>query len=185
MITEILLKYADFTKDELDIVKEKFSMQILEKNALFLKPGQICNKAGLIIKGKFVLTQVSESGHDTILDFFTKGELVSDYYSMLKNYPSDNQIRALTKSELLIISKNDMESLYNTMPKFQLLGRKLAEESFIRLAETIKMQSLSPKKRYDTFASNYPLIIKEFPQYMIASHLLISPEWLSKIRGQK
>ncbi|MFS4447342.1 Crp/Fnr family transcriptional regulator [Maribacter sp. 2307UL18-2] len=185
MINEILLKYARFTDDELDIIREKFSPLKMDKNELFLDAGQICNRAGLIINGKFILSQVSESGNEAILDFFITGELISDYYSLLKNYPSKTYIKALKKAELLVITKKDLEYLYRTIPKFQIFGRKLAEESFIRLAETIKLQSVSPKERYQIFMANKIEIIKEFPQYMIASYLRISPEWLSKIRGHK
>ena len=41
------------------------------------------------------------------------------------------------------------------------------------------------RRRYLNFQKNYPHIEKRAPQYMIASYLGISREFLSKIRNQQ
>jgi len=44
--------------------------------------------------------------------------------------------------------------------------------------------SLPAKERYLQFLDQYPLIEQRVPQYMIASYLGITKEFLSKIRSQ-
>jgi hypothetical protein len=44
---------------------------------------------------------------------------------------------------------------------------------------------LPPKERYEKLVSTSCELILEIPQYLIASYLGISPEWLSKLRAKK
>jgi CRP-like cAMP-binding protein len=44
--------------------------------------------------------------------------------------------------------------------------------------------SASAKERYKDFLITYPNIIQRVPQKMVASYLGITPEALSKIRGE-
>jgi CRP-like cAMP-binding protein len=48
----------------------------------------------------------------------------------------------------------------------------------------IRNFSLSAKEKYLTFREQYPQIEQRVPQYMIASYLGITKEFLSKIRSQ-
>ena len=48
----------------------------------------------------------------------------------------------------------------------------------------IRNFSLSAKERYIEFKNTYPQIEQRVPQYLIASYLGITKEFLSKIRGQ-
>jgi len=185
MIIDFLIKYVDFSKEELDLIASKFDRQIIEKNKLFLREGEICKKVAFVESGALTLSQTIDTGDEHILDFFTSGNIISDYYSFLKSIPSETNIKALKESSLLVISKKDMDSLYKTIPKYQKLGRILAEESFMQLAEILKNASLPPIKRYERLVQQKPMVYENFPQYMIASYLGIRPEWLSKIRAKK
>jgi hypothetical protein len=45
--------------------------------------------------------------------------------------------------------------------------------------------SASAIERYDDFIETYPDIVQRVPQKMIASYLGITPEALSKVKGNK
>lgn len=184
-LTNFLSKYINFSKQELEIIQSKFYPKILEKNTYFLKQGVVCQEVALILQGTLVLSQTLDSGSDIILDFFVSGNLISDYYSYLKNTPSTTNIKVLNSTSLLVIKKKEINELLKTIPNFQIFGRHLAEQSFLRLAEKGKQNGLPPSERYAWLLHNKPEIIEQFPQYMIASYLGISPEWLSKLRAKK
>lgn len=185
MIRDYLLKYVNFSEKELDLITSKFDRQIIAKNELFLREGEICKKVAFVESGTLILSQTLDTGNEHILDFFALGDMISDYYSFLKKIPSDANIKALKESSLLVITKEEIELLYKTVPNFQKLGRLLSEESFIQLAEGLKNATLPPIERYERLIKYKPMIFENFPQYMIASYLGIRPEWLSKIRVQK
>lgn len=185
MNVDFLLKYVDFTEEELTIISTKFYQKTFLKNEFFIEEGEICDKIAFIENGSLILSQTLETGNEMILDFFTSGNLISDYYSFLKNQITDTHIKALSNVTLLVINKKDIHQLFDSIPNFQKLGRLLAEKYFIELAEHLKSTGLSHIERYERLIHKRPRIFDEFPQYMIASYLRISPEWLSKIRAQK
>jgi len=184
MNTDFLLKYVDFTLEELKSINQFFHNQTIVKNELFLKEGDICNTIAYIEDGTLILSQVSENGNEQILDFFSAGDFVSDYVSFLTNSPADTSIKALKNSHLLTLTKKHLHHLYGIMPNFQKLGRLLAEKYLLDFAQKLKTSSLPPIIRYEQLITQNPNIFKEVPQYMIASYLGISPEWLSKIRSK-
>jgi len=185
MIIDFLIKHVDFSQEELDIIVSRYEKQVITKNKIFLREGEICKKVAFVENGTLILSQTLATGDEHILDFFTSGNMISDYYSFLRNLPSDAYIKALKESSLLVLDKKDMEFLYKTIPNYQKLGRFLAEEKFMQLAESLKNASLLPIERYWHLIERRPMIFENFPQYMIASYLGVSPEWLSKIRAKK
>lgn len=47
------------------------------------------------------------------------------------------------------------------------------------------LMSASALERYDHFVATYPDIVQRVPQKMIASYLGITPEALSKVKGER
>ena len=185
MDIDFLLQYVEFSSDELESIKKFFFKQTIRRNELFLKEGDICNSVAYVENGYLILSQVSESGSEQILYFSSPGDLISDYISFLRDRPTDTRIRALNDSSLLVINKEDIYHLYETMFNFQKLGRIIAEIYLVDFANKLKTDSLPPLLRYDQLIAQKPDIFEQVPQYMIASYLGISPEWLSKIRSKK
>jgi len=184
-LSEFLSSSADFSKEELEIIQSKFRPVTINKNEYFLQEGAVCHQVALILEGPLVLSQPMEHGSDVVLDFFVPGNLISDYYSYLKASPTVTNIKALKVASLMVINRADIEELLATILNFQKFARQLAEQSFLRLAEKVKQGGLPPSERYEWMLHNKPDIIRQFPQYMIASYLGMSPEWLSKLRGKK
>ena len=87
----------------------------------------------------------------------------------------------MEESEVINLSYNDMQSLYQTNPVFQIFGRKIAEMLFILLvSQNTTLLTLSPEERYQILIDFQPYVIQHVPQYMIASYIGISPEHLSR-----
>jgi CRP-like cAMP-binding protein len=185
MDIKFLLQYIDFSADELGIIGGFFYERTIRKNEFFLKEGDICSTIAYIKEGSLILSQVNENGNEQVLEFFFSGELISDYVSFLQDAPADTGIRALKDSTLLVLNKTDLHYLYDTIPGFEKLGRVLAEKHMLKMAHKLKTRSLQPIIRYESLLKERPYIFDQVPQYLIASYLEISPEWLSKIRSQK
>ena len=83
------------------------------------------------------------------------------------------------------VRKEPLEQLYLEIPKLERLFRKITERGFIASQKRIVRNfSLDAKARYLIFKNTYPQIEQRVPQYMIASYLGISKEFLSKIKKQ-
>jgi hypothetical protein len=83
------------------------------------------------------------------------------------------------------LEKNSLENLYEKNIKYQKIGRIMAEKFYLEFAERIRIQTLSPKFKYDKMCIENSEFIQQIPQYKIASYLGVTPEWLSKLRSKK
>jgi CRP-like cAMP-binding protein len=95
-------------------------------------------------------------------------------------------VDAIKPSEILLLSREDQLSLFDDVPKLERYFRVLTENGLVssrmRLIENL---SLTARQRYQRFCQTYPNLINEIPQKYIASFIGVTPEFLSKIRGEK
>jgi CRP-like cAMP-binding protein len=169
---------------ELNFLNSFIKTETFDKGTFYLKSGQTCNKVSFINEGLFKMSIGYSTGSEKIIEFLTASQFVTDYVSFLNQTPTDCDIVALKASVLESISFADLQKLYEHSTNFQKIGRLLAEQNFIRFAERIKCQTIPPQERYRLLCENSNLML-EVPQYMIASYLGVSAEWLSKIRSKR
>lgn len=92
-------------------------------------------------------------------------------------------IDALEDTDLLQISKCDLETLYETIPKFERFFRILLQNAFVAQQQRINQNlSFTAEERYLHFIKKYPQLEQRLPQKQVALYLGITPEFLSMIR---
>ena len=106
-------------------------------------------------------------------------------YSLLSHKPPILNIEAIADSEVLMLSRDNQQLLYDKVPKFERFFRILVENSLVANQQRIidNMSSMA-EERYLRFIKKYPTIPSCVPQHNIASYLGITPEFLSKIRAR-
>ncbi len=78
-----------------------------------------------------------------------------------------------------------MNELYIRNPKVERLGRILMEQAYLKIVEqTIELQVLSAKERYENLLKKHPEIFQKVQLYHIANYLGIAPKSLSRIRKE-
>lgn len=106
--------------------------------------------------------------------FAPEGWTIADNIS--KEEPSDLFIDALEDSEVHVFEKDDHGNFDSL---------KLIRRISVLQKRVIMLMSASGIERYEHFVETYPDIVQRVPQKMIASYLGITPEALSKIRGEQ
>ena len=97
--------------------------------------------------------------------------------------PSIQTLETLEDCDLLVITKEGMENLYELVPKVNILTRKVAEQRFINSQMILSSFILdSPEERYRKFETHNKDLLLRVPQHMIASYLGITHVSLSRIR---
>jgi CRP-like cAMP-binding protein len=77
------------------------------------------------------------------------------------------------------------KSLLEQVPKLERFFRIIIEKAFVASQKRIlRNLSMTAKERYVFFRNQYPLIEQRIPQYLIASYLGITKEFLSKIKKE-
>ena len=173
------------TDDELLIFCNSFVPKTINKNEFFLEEGQTCDYVGFVNKGVLIYSQTMDNGNEVTTDFAFDGDWVTNNLSRLNNTPSLINIRAIENAELLIVKQQVLSDLYSRIPKLERLGRVLIEQAYLKIVrQSIDLQLLSAKERYENLLQKFPEIFQKVQLYHIANYLGITPKSLSRIRKE-
>ncbi|MGY5350984.1 Crp/Fnr family transcriptional regulator [Wenyingzhuangia sp. IMCC45533] len=175
-------RYVKFSDAEIDEIFLKLTPKVFQKKDYLFKEGKICNSKYFIISGLVLSFYVDKKGNEKVTQFAIENWWVTDMESYIKGTPSTLSIQAIEKTEMLVINKKELEKLYLSIPKLERLFRIITENMLIAIQRknNIYLQMKS-KNRYNDLVNNFPEFIQRVPQYMIASYLEITPEYLSKL----
>jgi CRP-like cAMP-binding protein len=109
----------------------------------------------------------------------------ADMGSFITQTPADYNVQCIENTELILFAYDIIEELYTKIPKLERFFRQIIERAFVASQKRIvRSFSLTAKERYKYFSKQYPEIEQRIPQYMLASYLGITKEFMSKIKGQ-
>ena len=170
-------------------LKERIETFLVEENfkrkSILLKAGQVAQRIYFIRKG-FVRAFYYRESKQLTSWFMGEGEIIVSVFSFFSRKPSFESIEVLEDSVVQSINWDQLQSLYREYPEFNLTGRLITEQYYIRSEErTINLQTLSAKKRYEKLLLDYPGILQRASLGQIASFLSISQETLSRIRASR
>lgn len=176
----------NFVKEEVhEALLKIIQLQNVSKGDILLRKGDISTKVYFVRKGLLRSYAIDEKGKEHIFMFAPEGWVISDT-TLANDMPSDLFIDAIEDSELEVLNKQGFEHIQQVLldNQMSISGR---EKIFKRVAvlqkRIIMLMSASAWERYQDFVATYPNIVQRVPQRMIASYLGITPEALSKIRG--
>lgn len=169
--------------DEWQQFSKPFKLQEVSKKEFLLKEGEVCKFEAFVNKGLFKVYHVDSKGSEHVLYFGAEGWWVGDIDSFANQIPARLFIEALEHSEILIISKDDKETLYETLPKverlFRIMGQKRVAALQRRMIDNL---SKTATERYADFINDYQQITQRLTNRQIAAYLGMSHEFLSRIR---
>jgi CRP-like cAMP-binding protein len=180
-----LSKYVSLSEEESTTIESLFTTRKFRKRQYILQEGEITRYETFIVKGLTRTYEVDEKGQEHIVQFGLEEWWVGDLYSFLTETPSNYNIDCLEDTEVLQITKANLETLYDRVPKMERHFRIIIQNAFIastkRVSATLAKSAL---ERYDEFINRYPQIEQRVPNHQIASYLGITPQSLSRIRSQ-
>ncbi|MGL4584651.1 MAG: Crp/Fnr family transcriptional regulator [Flavobacterium sp.] len=174
------------SQKEKDIIFSAFKTVLVKKKEYLLKTGEVCNFEAFVIQGCFKKYCLDDKGDEHIIHFSIEDWWISDLESYNTNEPSRTSIQALEDSEILYITKERKEALYEEIPRLERIYRRMAQQECAALQRRIiNKLSLNATEEYEYFCMRYPSLPQRLTNIQIASYLGISQEFLSKIRSKK
>ncbi|WP_153042632.1 Crp/Fnr family transcriptional regulator [Rufibacter ruber] len=157
----------------------------LEKGAYLHKPNRVCTTTYFIEKG--LVRVFYRKGEKEITDQFSaEGEWITSIHSFLKNVPDACYIQTLEPSALMGIDLQQLEQCFLDFPEMERFGRMLMSTYFLEQSERIvSLQFHTAKERYEYFLKTAKHKATRVPLGMLASHLGMTQETLSRIRAEK
>jgi CRP-like cAMP-binding protein len=173
------------TLNEQDIEKIKLYAQPLElkKKEYLLHEGQVCRFNYFVEKGCIRMFYNNEKMVEQTTQFALEDWWLSDYFSFARQSPSEYFIQAVEKTLVVAIDYNLQDQLFAEVPQLERYFRIMMQRALAASQLRTKLiYQLSKEELYKHFNSSFPHFFQRVPQYMIASYLGLTPEYLSELR---
>jgi len=183
ILFEYLNKIIPTTEKEIKEVTPFLKIRTIEKDDFLLKANQISKSMAFIKSGCFRSFHIKSNGTSTNIMLNSEQEFISDLESFISQSPSNLFIQAIEKSELITISKIDLDRLCEKSLYWNKLSRRLTEDVFIiskRRLETLLYKT--PKERYIELLNDSPEFFNKYSLTDISSFIGVTPQSLSRIR---
>jgi CRP-like cAMP-binding protein len=147
----------------------------IKKGTILQSKGDFNSKLYKVESGLLRSYSIDEKGKEHIFMFAPEDWIIAD--STGADLPSELFIDALEDSIVQVLEKD--------MSEIELNVKLFIRRINVLQKRIIMLMSSSAIARYEHFEETYPNIIQRVPQRMIASYLGVTPEALSKVRGDK
>ena len=179
-------KFVPLTLDEQGVLQQYFEYKEIDKKHYLLNEGDTCKAQYFVIEGCLRMYFIKENGVEQIIQFGIDNWWLSDYSSLTLHTPSQFYIQAVQQSKILVLTQDKQEELLDKLPQMERYFRKVYQRAYAAAQMRITFfTDLSGEEKYHHFASRFPDFVQRVPQYMLASYLGFTPEFLSKVRGKK
>lgn len=183
LILQNIAKHITLDSNEQDYFLSLLQFKHIKRKDFLLQANEVIKTENFITKGCVRTYTIDSNGTEHIVMFGIEGWWVGDMYSFLTQLPANYFIDALEDTELLQISKSNLEKLYERVPKFERFFRIILQNAFIAQQQRINQNlSFTAEQRYLYFIQKYPSLEQRIPQKQIASYLGITPVFLSMLR---
>ena len=179
-------RYVELT--EQDVAKIESYVQLLElkKKEYLLTEGQVCKFNYFVEKGCIRMFYINDKIVEQTTQFALEEWWLSDYFSFAKQLPSQYSIQAVEKSLVVAIDYQLQDKLFDEIPQLERYFRIMMQRALAASQLRVKLiYQLSKEEMYKHFNTSFPHFFQRVPQYMIASYLGLTPEYLSELRKKK
>lgn len=184
-LLDYISAYINLSVAEETILFSKVIHRNYLKDQYIVQQGDVCKSVCFILSGCTKTFYIDKEGQEHIVMFSIEDWWTSDLGSFISQTPADYNVQCIENTELIQFTYGKLEELYKDIPKLERLFRKIVERAFAASQKRLVGNfSISAKERYVIFKENYPKIEQRIPQYMVASYLGITKEFLSKIKSQ-
>ena len=177
-------KYVRLNPEEEKLLETFWTEKTLGKGDFLLRNGEVCRTDNFVVRGALKAFYInSENGKEEILYLAIDEWWATDIESFQKQRPSIYSIQAIKETTLLQIRYDSFQAMLHQIPKLERFFRIILENYLGSLQRRIILNKVDDaEQRYFEFLEQYPEIAEKVPQYLIASYLGISAEFLSRIR---
>jgi len=177
--------YIDLSEKEIAFLRSNTNYKKYLKGHYIVQQGAVCKHTNFIISGCTKNFYVDQQGQEHIVTFAIENWWSADLSSFITQTPSDFNVKCIEATEVIQFTYQNQDEIFQNIPKMETLFRKLLEKALVSSQKRIVNNfSLSAKDQYLYFKKQFSTIEQRVPQYMVASYLGITKEFLSKIKTE-
>lgn len=176
-------KFAEVSDAEFSAISTYFQPQSVKKKENLLAEGEVCKANYFVVKGILRKFFINEKGVEHTTEFAIENWWMTETFAYLNQSPSEFYIQAVEPAELLVIHRSRYEDLLRNHPLMEKYFRCIYQKAYGATQMRIKFHyEHSREELYHHFRTREPQFLQRVPQYLIASYLGFTPEYLSEIR---
>ncbi|MEM7038146.1 MAG: Crp/Fnr family transcriptional regulator [Bacteroidota bacterium] len=177
--------HVDMSDADAEKVLSLIKTKKFKKGAFVVQAGDVCREQSFVIKGCLKAFRADAKGKEHVVFFAVEGWWIGDLGSFIAQKPADYSVQCLEDCELLQLHHGVMDQLYHEVPCMERFSRLLLQRSYVAAQRrAVDHISIPAKDLFIQFSNEYPHLLQRLPQYLIASYLGITPQFLSTIRRE-
>lgn len=178
-------KFVEIDNADFTVIAGFFKVVTPKKKENLLTAGEICRSNYFVSSGCLRMFFIDEKGVEKTTQFALEHWWLADYFSFQKQEPSQFYIQAVERSEVWAISQPAGEQMLKQFPQMERYFRMVHQTTNAATQVRIKhFYDLSREGMYRYFCTHFPEFIQRVPQYLLASYLGMTPEYLSELRAK-
>ncbi len=160
------------------------TIEKVKKGHILCHFGDVATTLMFVVSGLLRAYILDEEGHEYNKNFFIENSFAGSMVSLLTKEPSYFEIEALEDSIIIAIDYDKFRALLLEVDDLKLFQIYYLEKNWLIEKESreVALVQKNANARYQDFLEKYPTLEDRVPQYLIASHLGITPTQLSRIR---
>jgi CRP/FNR family transcriptional regulator len=178
-----LRQYIALTEDEIEILLDAIQLIVVKKKEFLLREGQICKSNYFVEKGCLRMFFINDKGVEQITQFALENWWMADHMSLIKQIPAQFYIQSLEESEIIALDYHKEADLFTKIPQLESYFRMMMQRVYAASQMRVKyFHDYSKEENYRHFIAKFPEFAQRIPQYMLASYLGLTPEYVSELR---
>lgn len=185
-VTDYVARFIQLTEEEEEYFVSLLRLTHVRKKQFIVQPDFVCQYRSYVVKGALRGYLIGNDGEEHTISIAIEDWWISDFTSFINQEPAILYVEALEDSTLIQLSYSNEQLLLERIPKFERYFRITSQRAGAAIQRRM-LSSLSKtaEERYNELAAKYPKFLQRIPQYILASYLGMTTQFLSKIRNQK
>lgn len=185
-ILDHIHKYVSLTPQEEELLCEHLEYKKYKKKEFILEAGKPCKGNYFIIKGCVRQYFVNRKLNEQIINFAIENWWIADQDSLMTRQPSISNIQAIEETEVLLLPEKNKKALFDQVPALETYFALIMQKAFVAAQRRLGyIFNMTDEERFRHFSSLFPDFMQRVPQYMLASYLGFTPQFMSRIRAKK
>ncbi|WP_335966875.1 Crp/Fnr family transcriptional regulator [Galbibacter sp. PAP.153] len=163
-----------------------FNTVKLSKKEIAMRAGGKCNTKYFVLSGCLHMFFTDEKGADRTIQFALENWWLTDALALHHQTNTDFNIQAVEDSEVLEIDTANHDLLLEAYPQMEKYFRIMYQIAYgASVKRMYYIFNYSKEEIFFSFREQFPEFVQRVPQYLIATYLGLTPEYLSKLRAKK
>ncbi|WP_285055567.1 Crp/Fnr family transcriptional regulator [Pedobacter ginsengisoli] len=185
-ILDHIRKYVVLTPEEEELLCQNLEYKKYHKKDFLLEAGKTCKGNYFIIRGCVRQYFINKKLNEQIINFSIENWWIADQDSLMTGRPSACTIQAIEETEVFLLPEKNKAALFRQVPSLETYFALIMQKAFVAAQRRLGyIFNMTDEERFRHFSSLFPEFIQRVPQYMLASYLGFTPQFLSRLRAKK